>query len=366
MTQYKLNYDIENIEEEKYIEENEEQFDKLNGIIEIKYGNEIYKIWSVKLINSLVIKACKERYPNSLIVRGIIDYVIFDSISNDIIPVEIQKSAINNRDQTFNHHSFEDQMRRQIDGNIKNYDKCWLFFDSEYHRFLQSENVGKNTNIDLTWIVSLMREDKLKVFSIKYNGDVKELTTKDFDFLKKISQVCSIGENSDERILNMNKLKIQKRLLYGYNFTQEEITRFENEFDTRTDKKCKSSKGYFINGNNERCKLYGYILYLTDQLSTINNMLLCKLENKLKKTVHVIILGLFEQNDFNGNNKYAHIQFVDKFDIAQHFPGYIRNKEMWDYCKNKQRIFTMNEFRGIIEGTFNYDFIKKQSTMDDF
>lgn len=344
----------------------EEHFNEINRITEIRYGNETYKIWSVKLINSLVVKFLKEKYPNSLIVRGIIDYTIFDNKSDDIIPVEIQKTAINNRDQTFNHHSFEDQMRRQVEGNIVNYSKCWLFMDSEYLRFLQSEDVGKNINIDLTWIIKLMRENTLKVFAIKYDGTVQELTTKDFDFLKNISQVCSVGENNDERILTRNKLKIQRNVLFGHKFIQEEISRFENEFDNRADKNIAQSNRYFMKSDDEKCRLYGNILYLIANLSTTNNMLSCTLKDKLKRTINMIILGIFEQNDFNGNDRNANIQFIDKFNIAQYFPGYIRNKQLWDYCKKTQRIFTMNEFRGIVEGTFNYDFIKKQSTLLDY
>ena len=63
-----------------------------------------------------------------------------------------------------------------------------------------------------------------------------------------------------------------------------------------------------------------------------------------------------------GNNKHARIQFIDKFNIAKYFPGYLRNKEMWDYCKNKQRIFTIDEFRGIVEGREHcLKLIKQQS-----
>lgn len=76
----------------------------------------------------------------------------------------------------------------------------------------------------------------------------------------------------------------------------------------------------------------------------------CESEDKHKRTEAAVILGIFYQNNFDGHNKHARIQFVDKFNIAQYFPGYLKNKEMWDYCKSKQRIFTISELNGIIEG----------------
>ncbi len=39
---------------------------------------------------------------------------------------------------------------------------------------------------------------------------------------------------------------------------------------------------------------------------------------------------------------------------------------MWNYCKTKQQVFTISEFNGIVEGTFNYELIKKQSTIADY
>ena len=388
MTQHELNYYMDKVssampneikkyiqdEEEKIVTENvnitideKELFNDSNEIIEIKYGNEIYKTWTVKLISPLVVKACKERYPDSLVIRGIIDYVIFDNKSDDIIPVEIQKTSINNRDKKFNHANFEQQMKTQIEINIKTHGICWLFFDYDYHRLLKSESIGKSTSIDMTWLVKYMKENTLKTFAIRYDGIVKELTTKDFDFLKNISQICSVGESNDERILTKNSLKIKKKLLYGYKFTQEEITKFENDFDNRTDKNCTSIIEYFMKSNNERCKLYGYLLHSINDLPNINNMLSCKSINKHKRELtNGVTLGILWRNDLNGHDKNAHIQFVDTFNIAQYFPGYVKNKEMWDYCKIKQRIFSISEFNGIIEGTFNYEFIKKQSTMEDF
>ncbi len=350
------------------IKENNEHINKSNEIVEVRYGDEIYKTWTVKLICPLITEFLKGMYPDSLAVRGLTDIVVFDNKSDDIIPVEIQKTPLHSgENRTFSHTAFENLIRKQLEDNIENYGKCWLFFDSEYLRYLQSGNIPRNTNINMTWFIKLMKESTLKVFAIRYDGLVKELTTKDFDFLKNISQMCVIGYDNDERILERNKLKIKKNVLYGYNFTQEEISQFENEFDNRVDKKDTRSSHYYIKSENERCKLYGYITQSFGELISINNILSCTTENKRKLSSFAVILGIFYQNNFHGENKYARIQFVDKFNIAQYFPGYLKNKEMWDYCKIKCRVFTTDEFRGIIEGREHcLRLIKNQSTMLDY
>ena len=339
-----------------------------NKFVEVKKGNEIYRTWKVKFIRPLIIKFLKELYPDSLIVREVnkIDITLFDNQTEIIIPIEIQKvPTIKNK--AFGHAEFEQKIRKQVEDNIENYGKCWLFIDLEYLRFLQSGNVGNVTNIDMTWIIKLMRDDTLKVFAINYNEVTKELTTKDFDFLKKLSQICIMGHDNDKRELNRNKLKIYKNIIKGYNFTQEEITNFENAFDNRNDTNIERSILYFTTSDNKRCKLYGNILEAVGALPSINNILSCTIDKTIY-TTYAITIGLFHQNEFYGVNKNARIQFIDKFDIAQYFPGYLRNKEMWDYCKNKQRIFTIPEFRGIIEGREHcLKLIKNQSmSLEDY
>lgn len=357
MENKELNNEIKKIEEDKVTSENENVSDikeimtNLNGIVEVRYGDKIYKIWKVKFIRPLIKKILKEKYLYSLVVRELngVDLTIIDRNTPSRMPVEIQKAPITS-DGKFAHTVFEGSIRSQIDINIEIYNKCWLFMDSEYLRYLQSGDVPKNTSIDMTWLVKLMREDKLKIFSIKYDGIVKELITKDFDFLKDISQICAIGCDNDERILTKNKVEIYNNVVLGYNFTQEEIFQFENDFDNYNKNEVKGSQEYFIKNGNERCKLYGYILSAIKTLPTINNILSCKMENKKSYIYYSVIIGLFHQNEFHGNNNYARIQFIDKFNVARYFPGYLRNKEMWDYCKTKQRIFPMNEFKGVVEG----------------
>ena len=340
-----------------------------NGIVEIIYEDDIYKTWTVKLILPHINKYLKRIYPDSLMVRGLTDIIVFDRKIRVPTPVEIQKTLINDHGKFANSH-FEKEIRKQLEDNVENYSICWQFFDSEYLRYLQSINVSKKTSLDMTWLVRLMKEEKIRVFVIRHDGVVTELTTKDFEFLKDVSVMCPISYSNDERVLVRNKLNIKQNVLFGYNFTQEEIDQFENDFDNRLDseKSSVNMENYCMKSNNKRCKFFGNISHAVNTLLRINDSLSCTYTAESHKSaIEGVILGIFHQNDYNGNNKYARIQFIDKFNVAQYFPGYLRNKEMWDYCKTKDRVFTMSEFNGIISGTFNYEFIKKQSkTLIDY
>ena len=340
----------------KYKEEMILKSNDLNETIEIRRKNEIYRLWKVKFIRPHIFKFIKDKCIYSLICNEInnIDIVVFNNKLNNELPIEIQKTSLRMKDGIrFNHSDFEDSIRRQLEINIETYGICWFFMDSEYLRFLQSDNIGKTTSINLTWIPKLMKESTLKVFSIRYDGEVKELTTKDFDFLNQIY-------TEDEIIMNKNKLKIFHNVTNGYKFTQEEISQFENKFNDDNDD-SKSRRAYFQESNNKRCNLYGNITDTINHLSITNNMLSCSNSDR-NLNYYGITLGLFHQNDFHGQSEHARIQFVDKFNIAQYFPGYLRNKEMWDYCKSKQRIFTISEFSGIVEGREHcLKLIKQQS-----
>ncbi len=326
-----------------------------NGIVEVRYGNEIYRTWKVEFIRPYIIKFLKEKYPDSLIIQELnkIDFTLIDNNSDEIIPIEIQKTPLNRN--IFSHHTFEDNIRRQLNDNIENYGKCWFFFDSEYLKFLQSKNVGKNTSIDLTWLVKLMKEKDFKVFVIRYDGVVKELTTKDFDFLKDISQTCIIGYNNDERELNRNKLKIYKNIIKGHKFTQEEIDNFYSILNDEDDKSNKSrSRDYFIKSKNKRCKLYGTIILSVSHLDDINNIM-----NMSEKSIqdirisrqHLIYMGIFDNNGACGRENI--VKFVDKFDICKHFPGYIRNREQWESYRNIN--INYGTFISIVSGSLKFN-----------
>jgi len=346
---------------ENVIEENDDQISELNGIIEVRYGNVIYKVWKVEFIKQFMLNFLKEKYPNSLIIRELndIDFTIFDKESNNIIPVEIQKTPIHSSGR-FSHTVFENLIRKGIEDNIETSKICWLFMDSEYLKFLQSENVGKNTSINMTWLVKLIKENTLKVFTIKYDGVVKELTTKDFDFLKDISQTCVIGYDNDERVLNRNKLEIYKKVIYGYNFTQEEIYKFEKCFDNRVNKKDKiHSTNFYIKSKDERCKLYGYIWNSIGSLPSINSCLDMN-DNEHGIKSRMVVLGIIEVvgNHIQGRSGNR-VKFVDKFDICKYFPGYLRQERHWLTYKG-------NELDGKTFSNMCRGWYKNAKTMFDY
>ncbi len=48
---------------------------------------------------------------------------------------------------------------------------------------------------------------------------------------------------------------------------------------------------------------------------------------------YISVLGLFDMEK-SSQNSFA--TFLDKFDIAEYFPGYMRNRETWDHLKGKR------------------------------
>ena len=57
-------------------------------------------------------------------------------------------------------------------------------------------------------------------------------------------------------------------------------------------------------------------------------------------------MGIF---DSYGNNHYNSItKFIDRFDICKYFPGYLRNKEIWD--KLRRQNLNSRQFDNVITG----------------
>ncbi len=337
---------------EKYYYENEdiEQINEIDGIIEVKYGNEIYKTWKVEFIKPFIIKFLKEINPNSLISPEIdkIDITIFNNKIDKITPVEIQKTSLSLR--KFNHTDFERAIRKQVETNIKYFGVCWFFFDSEYLRYLQNNNLSTGSDIDMTWFVKLMQDNTLKAFTIKYDGLVNELTIKDFDYIKLSEYQIT---------LYTNKLKIYRNVVFGYKFNQEEIDKYLNDFNINYDKNKNGLSRHCIkNINDDKCKLYGKILYFIGNLSNINKMLDMNYNfNHDHVKEGAIIFGIFE---VVGIHKQANlIKFVDKFDICKYFPGYLRNKEQWESYRNSN--LTHETFTMITNGSLKFN-----KTMLDF
>lgn len=307
-----------------------------NAITSIHIRNEIYNIWSVNHIKPYLLRFLKFKVPNCILSQEIndIDFIIIDIENNKIIPIELQRIIAGKGG--FQSAHFEKSIRKQVDDNIKSSGICWLFFDSEYLRYFQNGNLNKTINLDMNWCIEYMKENTLKTFSIKYDGLVKELTIEDFDFLKQI-------HSDDEIILDMNKLKIYRNALKGYNFTQEKISKFYEEYDELLTEnrnednelliKNKKSKvvDLLAKSKNVEISLHANIIRALRTLPGINEVLEMRMVER-RRLFEAGYLGIFELVSSHGNKSI--MKFVDKFDVCKYFPGYVRNKEIWNKYKN--------------------------------
>lgn len=304
----------------------------INGINIFNVNNETYKCWTVELIRPYVVKFLKEKFPDSLMTfeTNRIDIVVFDNRTDDIVPVEIQRIYASSK-YGFSHAGFEDSIRRQLEDNIENYDVCWFFFDAEYLRFLQTKDIRQHggISINMNWLVKYMKEDKAKVFVIRYDGLANELSSKDFDFLKDISQTCILGYENDERILNRNKLKMFRDILRGHNFNQDDIYRVI-EYAKNNKQNREKLEMFARRQKDKRIKLYGSVLHATGRLPSINNLLDMNTNNHnqyMEGKWDASFIGIF---DLYGDSHSATARFVDRFNVCKYFPGYLRNKDIWD------------------------------------
>jgi len=328
---------------------------KANDITQICINNEKYEIWSVEYIKPLLIKFLKNKFINCIISQEIndIDFVVIDN-ENNIIPIELQKTYFDTKEKkTVGNAHFEKVIRIQIDDNIRSSGICWFFFDCEYLRYFQNVGLNKATSIDMSWFIDYMNEGKLKVFAIRYDGLVKELTTKDFDFLKQI-------HSDDEIILDKNKLKIYSNVMKGHNFTQYDMDKFYEEYDNLSikDNNGNKTRDLLIKSQNSKSVLYVNILRAIRTLPEINEIMNLKMIVR-KRLFESKYLGIFELVSSRGNRSVT--KFVDKFDVCKYFPGYVRNKEIWNRYKN------VNLLNDQLDYICSENLVKRnQSSVDDY
>lgn len=299
-----------------------------NSILPFKIKNEVYGIWSVNHIKHYLLIFLKEKVPNSIISQEIndIDFIIINNENDDINPVELQRTIVGGNKGGFQNSQLEKSIRKQIDDNIKSYGKCWLFFDSEYFRYLNNGKFNKTVNLDMNWCIDYMKENKLKVFTIRYDGLVTELFVKDFEFLEQIN-------SDDEIILNINKLKIYRNVLKGYRYSQIEIDNYYEERDKLIfeNKDKESIRDLLSKSENVRNVLHAKIINALTTLPGINKVLNMEMVER-RRLFEAGYLEIFEL--VNSYSNKSTMKFVDKFDICQYFPGYVRNKEIWNKYKN--------------------------------
>lgn len=332
---------------------NEEQMTEVDGIA--KKGE--YTFWyNMSIVNDYIFEYISNKFPNGLIVPEfcLIDYFVLEKD----LPIEIQSTLLKPT-ITPAHANFEKTIRPQLEQNINNYGKCWFFFDSEYLRYLQND-IEKNISVNYDWFYKLMKDEKLKVFTVSYDGKIEERNTKEFEFIRKFSSTCKLEENNDERILQRNKSKIMYNILKGMDIKSEDIIRLRNKL--LQIKKEKNLKGTFyqfssyIEDFSEKsiCNIYRMI---GGELDIVNRALDCKIEdNDINRHERMTIwyfdvLSLTEQ--IGGGQQKTIRRFIDKNNICQYLPGYIRNKDKWDYLKKSKMNLNKRQLDAIMRGKIN-------------
>lgn len=288
----------------------------------------IYNYWNkAEIVKPYIKDFLKKKFLNNLIVSEFnkIDLLVLD----ENLPVEVQSTVIVDKDNHVNHALFEDKIRRQIEDNIVNYGKCWFFFDSEYYRYLK-ETTRIQISMNLDWFAKYVKEEKLIVFIISYNGLIKELKYDDLEFIKRLSNTCNIECNDDSRVLNRNKLNIMSSVLKGYKFIQYEIDDIEKCFIERKldGNNEKSLRDFLQKESDERKNVYGNVLHSLGNLDSLNNVLNMNEDFTHESKTFGMFLGVFRIS-----NKKHDYEFIDNFNICKHFPGYVRHKEAWDAVK---------------------------------
>lgn len=259
---------------------------------------------------------------------------------------------------------FEDDIRRQIEINISTYGRCWLFFDASLLEYLQND-MGSHNSLNMDWLYQYFKIGKIRIFTITRDGIIREICDKDFDFLI---------ESEDTKVLRKNRAKIILNILKGHAFTMEEINSVYTLF--KSNGKHTSLKPWLMRkeqGRTNRQLEYGYVRDI--RLRHVDNVLNCEIvgnnnrgnnntdpkqpRNSRSLLYMLLASGLFSQD------RYENIYFVDKYDISQYFPGYLKNKELWDYLKT--HFVDINVFNKIIRGEYpNYlKDRKKQLNLED-
>jgi hypothetical protein len=319
------------------------------------------KYWIANDVISYIMDFLVENFPDSIIVREFnnTDIMILDKN----LPIEIQSVHIHKNGLYVS--DFEDNIKRQIEQNIEISGRCWLFFDKKFLNYLNSSS--KQVSINMDWLYKLWKLETVKIFTITYDGKINEMLKEDWSFLLNISQTCKLSKDNDYRLLQKKRSIIFYEMLKRLGYTTNEISSMYNNF--KINKNYNSFITYLRRKDGSKRELiYSHIVVVMSRINECNSSFCCMINNKNITNTSLIkdltVLGLFERNDVNSRSDMMRIHFTDKYDIAKYFPGYIRNKELWDYLKT--RWLDRNEFYGLVTGNYTFDLLKKQSSILDY
>ncbi len=346
----------------KNIEQDYEKNKTIDGVITQKYGNNIYHFWHKSdVVHPYISKFLKSEFPDSIIIREFnkIDHIVL----NENLPIEVQSTpAYTYKRSGINHSLFEQKIEGQLKQKIDKYGKGIFFFDSEYLRYLQTD-ITKASRINWVWLYRHVKEGTLRTFVIRYDGFIKEIFLKDLEFISKISQTCSVSRESDERVLERNKLTIMNRVLEWQGFTTDEFNKMYDAFKLSEHKDFDA----WLNrdGHTEREIIYYYINRAMTTLKDINNVLSLRVNIDKKSNIrtyshYMKILGLIDVKNV-GRSADMRI-FADYPKIAEYFPGYIDNKRLWDDLKT--RYIKYSTFCSLATGEINEKSLNCQISID--
>lgn len=305
------------------------------SIVKCILNGEEYIFWRrAEYVKDYIDQYLRQRFCGKLVIRELnqIDF----TIPEENIPIEVQSTPIDSTTNLPSYSHFETSIEKQIRQNISMYDICYFFFDSELLRAMKSRLSRSNVSVNMDWFRKFMKEKKLIVFIVRYDGIINEIKYNDFDFLSTLSRTCNIAAETDDVILDKNKLKIFANVVRGYSFTQVEIDTFRNDWrkyceQNKLDEieKNDSFSRFLTKHEHNRYRLYGSILGGIGYLPSINDILRLKYRDRFGKYFGSV-LGIFS---IKGYGKTSVIRFVDEFNVCQYFPGYMRNKEAWNKLK---------------------------------
>lgn len=171
-----------------------------NGIVRKTINDVEYTFWTyTKVVRKNIIDDLKKRFPGKLIIRELNQVDL--SIPRLNLTAEIQATRLSK--SGIKYSGWENEIHKQIDQDII-YGKCLFFFDEALLKAMK--NAGRSISINMDWFRKLIKEEKLEVYTITYDGVIEAKEYKDFDFLAEISQTCSA--ETDNMILDKNKMKI--------------------------------------------------------------------------------------------------------------------------------------------------------------
>jgi len=305
-----------------------------DGVTKLVFDGEEYIFWNkAEIVLPFIYEYLKNYFPSQLILREFnhIDFVVL----GENLPIEVQSTIILGRSNIGSSY-FEQMIEKQIKQNVERYGHCWFFFDSEFLRYLKSR-ISRANRLDLGWLINYMHGELVKAFVINYCGEIKHLSIKNIEYIKK---------KVDYNELNNNEVKILSQVILGHGYSSKEIRSFYYN------KKYLQNRAAFATWlrrkeQPEREKRLGYILFtISSDLRIIDDLFAFGEVDWNRVSTAASFLGILYYE-----NETKLWSMEDLYDINKYFPSYNKNRAFWDELKHRK--FLKLEFETIIRGAGN-------------